>query len=171
MWIDVFICYQDRKTKNWVSWWVGFLCLITSEMYLQEALKTTGKTNKPEPHHEFAYVRIVKSLPSKQGNGQRTQMSWFSTLLTPTPGILFFTRFPCASPEFLQHFAISNSGTSWTDCWGIDQKVSKLLSATQWKTFFFFFSNWIKERSENQQSNCKGSNRSTCFVSVGGNLW
>lgn len=109
-------------------------------MYLQEALKTTGRTNKkPEPHHEFAYVRIVKSLPSKQGNGQRTQMSWFSTLLTPTPGILFFTRFPCASPEFLQHFAISNSGTSWTDCWGIDQKVSKLLSATQWKTFFFFF--------------------------------
>lgn len=130
--------YQDRKTKYWISWWVGFFCLITSEMYLQEALKTTDRTNKkPEPHNEFICVRIVKSLPSKQGNGQRTQMSWFSSSLTPKPGILFVTKFPCASPEFLQHSASSHMPTLARLTLTVEELTKRWVNYYQQKAFFF----------------------------------
>jgi len=55
--INIFICYQDRKTMYWVSWWVDFFCLMKSEVYLQEAFKLTGRTNKkPEPHLKLLCV-------------------------------------------------------------------------------------------------------------------
>lgn len=54
--LNIFLCYQDRKAKYWISWWVGFFCLTKSELYLQELLNSQVEQTRSLNHTTNAYL-------------------------------------------------------------------------------------------------------------------